>query len=74
VPDLMHLVLNLLEDVWRYANEYSLGPVSNIDHYADGRFTVSVSTKRGLGEMQLALRKLLRQHWLENQVVVSRVA
>lgn len=68
----MHRVLNFVEDVWRHANEFSLGSVSDIDDYANGRFTVTVFKKRKLADMQRAIQRLLRQHMLEHEVVVSR--
>ncbi len=72
-PDLMHRVLNFVEDVWRYARDEKLGSVSDINHYSTGRFTVTVSTKRKLGDMQRQIAKLLRTHMLTHDCVVSRL-
>jgi hypothetical protein len=72
-PELMHRVLNFVEDVWRFANDQKLGSVSDIDHYATGRFTVTVSTKRKLGDMQRAIQQLLSKHMLEHEAVVSHL-
>jgi hypothetical protein len=69
----MHRVLNFVEDVWRYARDEKLGSVSDIDHYASGRFTVSVSTKRKLSDMERQIAKLLRTHMLTHDCVVSRL-
>jgi len=71
-PEMMHRAMNFIEDVFRFAKDNELGSVDDIDHYRDGRFTVTISASRHLGAMHRQISKLLRQHMLEADAVVSR--
>jgi hypothetical protein len=70
--ELMHRALNFIEDVYRMAKEQDIGAVDDIDHYGSGTFVVRVSSARQLGEMRSLVSKLLRQHKLEGDAVVTR--
>lgn len=72
-PELVHRVLNFVEDVCRLVTAQDLGSVSQINHYSIGRFVVTVSKKDKLGETQLQIQKLLRRHLLVSECVVSRI-
>ena len=69
----MHRVLNFIEDVWRMARDQEIGSVDDIDHYGVGTFTVRVSSTRHLGEVLSLISKLLKQHMLERDAVVTRL-
>ena len=71
-PELMHRALNFIEDVFRFTRDNGLGSVDDIDHYRDGCFIVSISASRYLGEVHREISKLLRQHMLDADAVVSR--
>ena len=71
-PELMHRALNFIEDVFRYARDNALGSVEDIDHYRSGQFLVTVTATRHLGSMLTEISRLLRQHMLEADAVVSR--
>ena len=51
----------------------NIGAVDDTNHYASGRFVVRVHARRRLGEALSVVTKLLRQHKLENDAVVSRL-
>ena len=72
-PELMGRALNFIEDVFRFVRENSLGSVQDIDHYREGRFLVTVSATRRLGDMRREISRLLRLHMLEKDAVVSRL-
>jgi len=72
-PELMHRAMNFIEDVFRYAEDNALGTVADIDHYRTGQFVVTLSASRHLGEMNREISKLLRQHMLESDAVISRL-
>jgi hypothetical protein len=71
-PQMMHRAMNFIEDVFRFAEDKAIGSVNDIDHYRDGRFIVTISASRHFGEMHREISKLLRQHMLEGNAVVSR--
>jgi hypothetical protein len=72
-PEMMHRALNFMEDVFRFAQDRDIASVSDIDHYGAGQFIVKISASRHLGKMQCEIFKLLREHMLEGDAVVSRL-
>lgn len=70
---MMHRALNFIEDVFRFAADTGIGSVDDIDHYRDGKFIVAVKAQRHLGKMHDEIGRLLRQHMLEGDAVVSRL-
>jgi len=72
-PDLMHRVLNFVEDVYRELRDRRIGFLDrDIDHYASGRFVVRVSSSRYLGDVSSLISNLLGQHNLGNDAIVTR--
>ena len=72
-PELMHRALNFIEDVYRFLRDNAAGSVDDIDHYRSGQFIVKPSSSRILGQVRNEIAKLLRQHKLEGDAVVSRL-
>ena len=69
-PDLMHRAMNCIEDVFREAENKSIGNVSDIDHYSHGIFIFEVDSKRNLGEAMSIVKRQLRRHNLLDAAVV----
>ena len=71
--ELMHRVLNFIEDVWRIARNEGIASVSDIERYGAGTFVVQVSAPRHLGEVRAMITKCLKHHRLESKAAVTRV-
>jgi hypothetical protein len=71
-PDLMHRVLNFIEDVYRAVEEKGIGTVDDIDHYGAGLFVVRVAATRHIGEVRSLTTALLKRHMLEHDASVKR--
>ena len=70
--EFMHRVLNFIEDVHRTIDSQALGSIANSDNYGSGGFYVSVASTRHLGEVNTAISRLLKQHMLAGDAVVTR--
>ncbi len=66
-------VFNFIEEVHSFGVDKGIAAMDNIDHYGNGRFVVTVSAARHLGEMNKAILHLLKKHNLQNEAVVSRL-
>jgi hypothetical protein len=71
-PELMHRVLNFMEDVYRATRDAGTAETGDIDHYSTGLFIVRIASARRIGEVSSLVGKLLKQHHLESEAVVSR--
>lgn len=71
-PDLMHRVLNFVEEVHVEAQRKGIGAIRDIDHYAAGEFPVELTSSRHLGEVKTLIARLLRNHHLESEALVLR--
>ena len=71
--DVMHRVLNFIEDVDREARDQGIGAVDDIDHYGSGVFVARVVASRHLGAMSSLITRLLRHHRLEGNARVERL-
>jgi hypothetical protein len=70
--DVMHRVLNFIEDVDREIQRAEIGAVRDINHYASGEFLVDISSTRRLGEVNSVISRLLKHHHLEQQATIVR--
>lgn len=71
--DLMHRVLNYMEDVYRYLQNRQFGSIENIDHYSNGIFGVNIKSKHLRGEVKSELIRQLKKHNLNEIGVIENV-
>ena len=70
-PDLMHKALNFIEDVYREVEALGVGEVSDIDHYGNGVFTITLTRNRQAGTIRKLLIKSLSHHMLTHDAIVK---
>jgi hypothetical protein len=71
-PGLAHRLFNFLEDTDRVARRHNIGALDEINRYGSGRFIARISASRHLWEMKQLITRLLEQHMLTTEAVVSR--
>ncbi len=69
----MSRVLNFAEEVYRDTDESGIATIDEIDRYREGRFVVSISSKRYLSQVNKIIKQHLDGEHLGDLAVVTRL-